>query len=82
VGRGTGSWRRLHCEELHDLFFSSNNIGFLKLRRVRREGDFGCMEQRRITSKVLVENMKAEEHLEDLGVNANLSLKETVYKCD
>jgi len=36
------------------------------------------MEQRRITSKVSVENLKAGKHLEGLGVNVDLSLKETV----
>ena len=60
------------------MFSSSNNIGFLKLRRVRREGHFACIEQRRITSKVLVENLNPGKHLEELGVNATLSLKETV----
>ena len=74
--RGTDSWRRLHCEEFHDLFSSSNNIGFLKLKRVRREGHFTYMKQRRIISKVLVENLKTGKHLEDLGVNASLSLRE------
>jgi len=41
-------------------------------------GAFCIYGAKRITSKVLVENLKAGKHLEDLGVNAILSLKETV----
>jgi hypothetical protein len=30
-----GSWRRLHNEELHNLYASPNIIGVTKLRRIR-----------------------------------------------
>jgi hypothetical protein len=34
----TGAWRRLHKEELHDLYSSPNVIRVIKLRRVRLAG--------------------------------------------
>jgi PAS domain-containing protein len=34
----TGEWRRLHNEELHDLYSSPNNIGVIRSIRLRRSG--------------------------------------------
>jgi hypothetical protein len=35
---GDGSWRKLHNDELHGLYFSLNIVTVIKLRRVRWEG--------------------------------------------
>jgi hypothetical protein len=34
----TGGWRRLHNEELHNLYASQNIIGVIKPRMMRWEG--------------------------------------------
>jgi hypothetical protein len=49
-----GEWRKLHHEELNDLYFSSNIIWLIKLRRISLVGHIACMGERRGAYKVLV----------------------------
>jgi len=42
-GRGKGKWRRLHNEELNDLYFSPNIVRVIKSRRMRWAGHVACM---------------------------------------
>jgi len=39
----TGDWRRLHNEELYDLYASSNTIWVTKLNRIKWAGHVACM---------------------------------------
>ena len=39
----TGEWRRLHYEELNDLYCSTNIIRVIRSRRMRRAGHVACM---------------------------------------
>jgi hypothetical protein len=50
----TGEWRRLHSEELYDLYSSPNFIQVIKSRIMRWAGHVACMGDRRGAYRVLV----------------------------
>jgi hypothetical protein len=51
---GTGEWRRLHNEELNDLYSSPNIIQVIKSRRVRWVGHVAHMGAKRGAYRILV----------------------------
>jgi len=52
-GEVTGEWRKLHNEELNDLYFSPNIVRMIKSRRMRWAGHVVCMGERRGIYRVL-----------------------------
>jgi hypothetical protein len=50
----TGEWRKLHNEELHDLYSSSSIIRIVKARRMRWAGHVAQMGEKRNTYRSLV----------------------------
>ena len=52
----TGEWRKLHNEELNDLYvyFLPNIVRVVKSRRMRWAGHVACMGEDRVVQKVLV----------------------------
>jgi hypothetical protein len=52
--RLTGEWRKLHNEELHDLYCSSPVVRVIKSRRMRWAGHVAQMGEGRGVYKVLV----------------------------
>jgi len=50
----TGEWRKLHKEELHDLYSSPNIFRVIKWRRMRWAGHLARMGERRCAYRVLV----------------------------
>ena len=50
----TGEWRRLHNEELSDLYSSPNIVRVIKSRRMRWAGHVACMGEERGAYRVLV----------------------------
>ena len=49
-----GEWRRLHNEELNDLYSSPNIVRVIKLRRMRWAGNVARMGERRGVYRMLV----------------------------
>jgi hypothetical protein len=50
-----GRWRRLHNEELNDLYFSPNIVRVIKSRRMRWAGHVARMGEEKGANRVLVE---------------------------
>jgi len=50
----TGEWRKLHNEELNDLYSSPIIVRVIKSRRMRWVGHVACMGERRGVYRVLV----------------------------
>jgi hypothetical protein len=50
----TGGWRKLHNEELHDLYSSPNVIRIIKLRRMRWARHVTGMREKRDVYRILV----------------------------
>ena len=50
----TGEWRKLHDEELNDLYCSPNIVLVIKSRRMRWAGHVACMAEGRGVYRVLV----------------------------
>jgi hypothetical protein len=50
----TGGWRKLHNEELHNLYPSRNIIRINKSRRMRWAGHVACIEEQMNAYRILV----------------------------
>jgi hypothetical protein len=59
----TGEWRRLHNEELYDLYCSSSIVRVIKSRRMRWAGHVARLEERRGVYRVLVEKPEGKRLL-------------------
>jgi hypothetical protein len=64
----SGGWRRLHNEELHNLYASPNIIKVFKSRRMGGEMHIASTEEMRNT-KFWSENLKGRNHSENLVVD-------------
>jgi hypothetical protein len=59
----TGEWRKLHNEELHNLYSSPDIIRQVKSRRMRWAGHVACMVKERKVYKVLVGKLEGKRPL-------------------
>jgi hypothetical protein len=62
---GTGAWRKLHNEELNNLYSSPNIVRMTKSRRVRWAGHVAYIGERRDLYGVWWGNLWERDHLED-----------------
>jgi hypothetical protein len=59
-----GSWRKLHNDELHDLYSLPNIVRVIKSRRMRLAGHVVCMGEGRGVYRVLVGRPEGKRPLE------------------
>jgi hypothetical protein len=59
-----GSWRKLHNDELHDLYSSPNIVRVIKSRRIRWAGHVACMGEGSGVYSVLVGRPEGKRPLE------------------
>ena len=59
----TREWRKLHNEELNELYSSPNIVRVMKSRKIRWAGHVACMGERRGVYRVLVGNPEGKRPL-------------------
>jgi hypothetical protein len=67
-------WRRMHNEELNNLYASSNTIRMIKSRRTRAV-HVARMGKMIMCTKFWSQHLKGRDHLEDSGVDGKIILK-------
>ena len=65
----TGEWRRLHNEELNDLYCSPSIVWVIKSRRMRWAGHVACVGEERGCTGSWWGNWREGDHWGDLGVD-------------
>jgi hypothetical protein len=71
----TGDWRKLHNEELHNLYSSPNIIRKTKSRRIRWTGHVARMGRRGMHIVYGWKSQKERDHVEDQDVNGWIILR-------
>jgi hypothetical protein len=74
------SWRNLHNEELHNVYYSPCIIRMIKSRRMRWPGDVTRMEGRGMHIGFWWESQKERDHQEDLDVSERIILEWTLKR--
>jgi hypothetical protein len=78
----TGEWRRLHNEELDDLYSSPNIIRVIKSRRMRWAGHVARMGKSQVHTGFWWGDLREGDHLGGSGVDGRIVLKWIFKKWD
>ena len=78
----TGEWRKLHNEELNDLYCSQNNIPVIKPRRTRWAMHVARIGERTGAYRTLVGKSDGRDHLKDSRVDGRIILIRIFRKWD
>jgi hypothetical protein len=70
----TGVWRKLHNEELHDVYFLPTIVRVIKSRRMRWAGHVARMGRGEACTEFWWENLRERNHWRDPGVDARIIL--------
>jgi hypothetical protein len=76
----TGEWRKLHNEELNDLYCSPTIVRVIKSRRIRWAEHVARMTEGRSVYRVLVGNLKERDQWGDPGVDGRIILRRMFRK--
>ena len=71
----TGEWRKLHNEELNNLYSSPNIARVIKSRRMRWAGHVARMGEGRGVYRVLVGKPEGRNHWGDPGIDGRVILE-------
>jgi hypothetical protein len=71
----TGEWRKLHNEELNDLYCSPNIVGVIKWRRIRWAGHLERMEREEAYTGFWWEKTRERDHWGNPGADGRIILR-------
>jgi hypothetical protein len=72
------SWRKLHNDELHNLYYSPNIVRVIKSRRMRWAGHVARMGRGETFTRFWLGDPKVRDHWEDVGVGGRITLRWTL----
>jgi hypothetical protein len=70
-----GSWRKLHNDELHNLYSSPNIVRVIKSRRMRWAGHVARMGEGEMFTGFWLGGLKGREHWEGVGIGGRITLR-------
>ena len=78
----TGDWRKLHNEELSDLYSSPNIIRVIKSRRMKWAGHVARVGEWKGAYRAWWGNLRERDHLGDPGLDGRIILRWIFRKWD
>jgi hypothetical protein len=78
----TEEWRRLHNEELNDLYSSTSTVRVIKSGRMRWVGHVARMGRTEVYTGFWWVNLRERDHLGDLGIDGRIILRWFFRKWD
>ena len=78
----TAEWRKLHNEELNDLYCSQNIVRVIKSRRMRWAGHVARIGEGKDYTGFWWGNLRERDHLVDPGIDGRIILRWIFRRCD